>query len=96
MMIQSTAAAAAAVASPPTFHTHPSVVDVGGSGFRASPANHSNATASSAPLRPASSRRLTAVNGGQRRERQRHRGNRTHRAHSIQNGNASGTSRSNL
>ncbi|VDK35953.1 unnamed protein product [Taenia asiatica] len=95
-MIQSTAAAAAAIASPPTFHTPPSVVNGGGSGFRASPANHSNATANSAPLGPASSRRLTAVNGGQRRERQHRPGNRTQRAHSIQNGVASRTSRSNL
>ncbi|KAL5107148.1 hypothetical protein TcWFU_009791 [Taenia crassiceps] len=74
-MIRSTAAAAA-LASPPTFRTHHSVVD-GGSGCQVSPANHSDAAANSAPLRPVSSRRLTAVNSSQHRERQHQTGNRT-------------------
>ncbi|VDM17438.1 unnamed protein product [Hydatigera taeniaeformis] len=94
-MIQSTAAAAA-VASSPTFQSHSAVIDASGSGFRASPSNHSNSIANSAPLRPESTRRLTAESSRQNREMRQHHGSRRQRARSIQNGAAGTNSRSNV
>ncbi|KAH9278640.1 Centrosomal protein [Echinococcus granulosus] len=94
-MIQSAAATTAATPVP-TFHTHPPVIGAGISGSRTSPANHSTATANSAPLRPTSSRRFTAVRGSQQNEKHNHPGNQKQRARSIQNAAASRTSRSNV